>query len=144
MNTNNLTHIINQKDYVQIDFSYKRGCEDLHLIDNMELVSQELRSEARLVLESEINAKLDKVYLNPWCYCWILVYMILFVVGGVGSVWFFPYNFILTGLGFVAVGIFVYLTCSKVCYHEKFFKHASEAMDLRTGGKVVLDPVMET
>ena len=139
----NLTDIAEQKDYVHLNFSYKRGCEDLNLIDDMELASQDLRSQTKLVIESEINAKLDKVYLNPWCYAWIFVYVTLFVIGGIGATWFFPYNFIFTALGFVAVGIFVYLACSRICYHDQFFKLAAEAMDTTTNGAVVLECIME-
>ena len=132
-----------QKDYIQLNFSYKRGCEDLNLIDNMELISEDLRSETKLVIESEINAKLDKVYLNPCCYTWIFVYVTLFIIGGIGATWFFPYNFIFTALGFVAVGIFVYLACSKISYHEQFFKLAAEMMDTTTKGEIVLEFIME-
>ena len=132
-----------KKDYIRLDFNYKKGCENLEDLDTLTDISKNLRVEARRVVKEEINDKVYKVRVYPCCYCWLFFFFLLFIIGLVGTYFMFPYNFLFTGLGMVCLMCFIVFVCLKSCRHSTFFQKASAEMLIQTGGEIILEPIIE-
>ena len=144
MNMNpNPNTIQTKKDYIRFGFNYRRGCGNLEKIDTLTDIPPELRAESKRIIKEEINDKVHRVRINPWCFCWLLVFMLLMIIGGVGVIFMFPYNFILTGIGFACFVSFLVFMFIKSCKQTTFIHEAAMQMSRQTGGKMVIEPIMK-
>ena len=128
-------------DCVALKFELTKGCLYIKDIDLIRNVSSKIKEEAKKVVKSEINEKLEKYKLNPFCFCLLPLGMVIFIAGGVLASVIFPYNFFLVALGFGTFIFFGCFTVFKSLQWPKYFANAIKKMDKKTNGEIRLEPV---
>ena len=129
---------MNYKTIISLPFDYDNGVN--HLDDLDELAAPfEIISAAKNTLHNEINKKIDEFRVNNWMMCMIPLGMIVFIGGGVSSMFIFPFSMIIVVFGMFLFMCFPIYLCCKKAKQKSMITKLANMIDSRTRGIIRME-----